>query len=77
MSAVRVTRQAKTKTGAAYQPLVPSPTALMSWRAGPDFAQLEHGDILEQMGLDFESDLGPDSGITSPSRLTYCSHVQP
>jgi uncharacterized protein with NAD-binding domain and iron-sulfur cluster len=69
VSAVRVTRQAKTKTGAAYQPTVPSPTGLMSWRAGPDFAQLEHGDLLEQTGLDFESDLGPDSGHHEPLTL--------
>jgi uncharacterized protein with NAD-binding domain and iron-sulfur cluster len=57
LAKVHLTRQAKTKS-ADYLPLIDLRIAggrLPCWRAQPDWAQLEDGDLLSRSGVDLES----------------------
>jgi uncharacterized protein with NAD-binding domain and iron-sulfur cluster len=70
IAAVNFTRQAVTRDGQPYSPLVNAPKGLSSWPSEPDFSQLVDGDkIRGTVGLDFESDLAPHWGGEQPEHL--------
>ncbi len=68
VDSIDLTVQAKAKAG-AYEPLF-DVLGLPCWPSKPLFAKLEHGDELEQSGIDLESAWAPRWKYSTPKTLT-------